>query len=297
MVVLGSVFLGDAHQYRLYPTTPPTSPPPIGDSPLRIQQQALRLPNTSYMSEIDDDIDTAPQERTTALPPEAEIIPSISPELSLELRLRWLEALLFGVRQELAKESRGNRKLDSKDETAKKASLLRRAEEIQQNLNSVIQNHEGIRKFMDRYEQYAQYLTPAFSISGIPNTGSSLYQGMSSTEIDALLSEMETDIQSADRDLREIDELVKRGVAGAGKLPDHASLQPRLDALIAAHQEDLDKANALEKRIANLLEQHATKVDALSELFVAWNDVITEAEDIISKTEREKERQRRLGYE
>lgn len=39
------------------------------------------------------------------------------------------------------------------------------------------------------------------------------------------------------------------------------------------------------------------QVDALSELFVAWNDVITEAEDIISKTEREKEQQRRLGYE
>lgn len=148
MVVLGSVFLGDAHQYRLFPTTPPTSPPPIGDSPLRIQQQALRLPNTSYMSEIDD-IDSSPQEHITPLPPEAEVIPSISPELSLELRLRWLEALLFGVRQELARESRGNRK---PDETAKKATLLRRAEEIQQNLNSVIQSHEGIRKFMDRCE-------------------------------------------------------------------------------------------------------------------------------------------------
>lgn len=43
-------------------------------------------------------------------------------------------------------------------------------------------------------------------------------------------------------------------------LLDHVSLRPRLDALIAAHQEDLDRANALEKRIANLLEQHATKV-------------------------------------
>lgn len=150
MVVLGSVFLGDAHQHRLFPTTPPTSPPPIGDSPLRIQQQALRLPNTPYMSDSIDDIDSSPQERIAPLPPEAEVIPSISPELSLELRLRWLEALLFGVRQELARESRGNRKLDSKDEAAKRATLLRRAEEIQHSLNSVIQNHEGIRKFMDR---------------------------------------------------------------------------------------------------------------------------------------------------
>lgn len=47
---------------------------------------------------------------------------------------------------------------------------------------------------------------------------------MSSSEIDALLSEMEADIQNADRDLREIDELVKRGITGAGKLPGKKSV-------------------------------------------------------------------------
>lgn len=97
-------------------------------------------------------------------------------------------------------------------------------------------------------------------------------------------------------------------------LLEHASLQPRLDALLIAHQEDLERVNGLEKRIASLLEQHATKVtsirkgimdcflllfqvDALSELFVAWNDVITDAEDVILKAEREREEQRRLGYD
>jgi hypothetical protein len=41
---------------------------------------------------------------------------------------------------------------------------------------------------------------------------------MSSTELDALLSEMEMDIRAADRDLRDIDALEKRGVTSAGKL-------------------------------------------------------------------------------
>lgn len=120
---------------------------------------------------------------------------------------------------------------------------------------------------------------------------------MSSTELDAFLSEMESDIRAADRDLREIDTLEKRGVTGAGKLVDHEPLQPRLRALVKAHDEDLAKAASLENRIAALLEKHATKVDALSELFVAWNDVITDAEDRIGKTEREKKEQRRLGFE
>ena len=30
---------------------------------------------------------------------------------------------------------------------------------------------------------------------------------------------------------------------------------------------------------------------------MAWNDVITEAEDLVGKAEREKDGQRRLGYE
>lgn len=41
---------------------------------------------------------------------------------------------------------------------------------------------------------------------------------MSSEELDALLAEMEPEIRSADRDLREIDVLDKRGILGAGKL-------------------------------------------------------------------------------
>lgn len=154
MVVLGSVFLGDAHQRRVFPTTPPTSPPPIGDSPLRVQQ-ALRVPDTSDMSELGD---VNPVQ--TQAQPQIERIPSISPELSLELRIRWLEALLFGVRQELTKESR-NRRSDEisrafKDGLGigKNATLLRKAEEIQRKLNATIQSHEGVRKFMDRCESY-----------------------------------------------------------------------------------------------------------------------------------------------
>ena len=39
------------------------------------------------------------------------------------------------------------------------------------------------------------------------------------------------------------------------------------------------------------------KVDALSELFVAWDDTLTEAEDKITRLEREKAERLRLGLE
>ena len=65
-------------------------------------------------------------------------------------------------------------------------------------------------------DQHAQILTPAFALSGSSMPPS--YSHMSSEEFDALLTEMEPEIRSADRDLREIDVLEKRGVLGAGRL-------------------------------------------------------------------------------
>ena len=39
------------------------------------------------------------------------------------------------------------------------------------------------------------------------------------------------------------------------------------------------------------------QADALSELFVIWDDTVTEAEDKITKLERKREERRRMGLE
>lgn len=38
------------------------------------------------------------------------------------------------------------------------------------------------------------------------------------------------------------------------------------------------------------------QVDTLSELFVAWDETVREAEDRVAKVEREEVERRRLGY-
>ncbi|KIJ25715.1 hypothetical protein M422DRAFT_193118 [Sphaerobolus stellatus SS14] len=237
----------------------------------------------------------------TLIPPQPPAPPPpVTPVISIELRLRWLEALLLGVKQEInTRESQPKRRNGGKKETQKekRVTLSRRAEELQRRLDSVVSSHEGLKKFMERYDQYTEFLAPSFALSGTTPEEFPSYSQMSSTELDALLSEMEIDIRAADRDMREIEALKKRGVVGAEKLADHEELKPRLEALSAAHDQDLAKAKELENRIANLLERHATKVDALSDLFVAWNDVITEAEDKVMRAEKEKKEKRRLGYE
>jgi hypothetical protein len=55
---------------------------------------------------------------------------------------------------------------------------------------------------------------------------------LSPGDFEALLHEMAPDIRSAERDLRDIDTLEKKGVAGAGKLEDYEALQPRLEKIL-----------------------------------------------------------------
>ncbi|KAI6023909.1 hypothetical protein PISMIDRAFT_101289 [Pisolithus microcarpus 441] len=238
----------------------------------------------------------------TSTPNPTQLPASIDPALSLELRIRWLEALLVGVRQD-PRERRGKDKLsDLKDGE----TLIRLAENVQHRLNGVIESNDGLKKFMSQYDRHAHLLTPTFTYSGTSSGSSLPYENMSAEELEALLAEMEPDIRAADRDMREIELLVQKDVLSAGKLSgkyekqiivDHEVLQPRLRRLLAAQEEDLKLAASLEKRIANLVDRHATHVDALSELFVAWDDVLSGAESKLAQLERDKIEKQRLGYE
>ena len=106
---IGSVFLGDVQRHRILSPTPPSSPDPV--------------PTKKFVP--------AKQSSTSQKPP------TITPELSLELRLRWLEALLYGVRP--------------KDKSLEKGeTLLRNAQQIKKRLDDLVQNNDSLRKFMDQ---------------------------------------------------------------------------------------------------------------------------------------------------
>ncbi|KAF9006172.1 hypothetical protein BDQ17DRAFT_1389735 [Cyathus striatus] len=201
----------------------------------------------------------------------------IDPELALELRLRWLEAIVLGVKQDAKAKAREVEHLRHGE------TLVRLVEDLQRRLNAIVEGNEGLKKFMDH--SHDQYLTPAFALSGIL------------PEPPTFITEMEPDIRAADRDMREIEILEKKGITEAGRLTDYEVLQPRLSKLLDAHHEDLELATALEKRIASLVDRHATYVDTLSELFVTWDDTVTEAEHKVMIIERDREENRRLGLE
>ncbi|KAG7444958.1 uncharacterized protein BT62DRAFT_933371 [Guyanagaster necrorhizus] len=199
MANIGSVFLGDSKRIRVLSSssTPPSSPPLSGSSMSAI------LAGISSPTQSPPPVATSPKSSPAAKEPR------IDPELSLELRLRWLEAIVFGVKHD--------RKGKEKERVHGDQTLIRAAETLQHTLDTIVENNDGLKRFMSRYEQHAHLLTPSFALAGLlPDAPP--YQNMSQEELDAFVGEMENDIRSADRDMQEIDALQKKGVTGAGKL-------------------------------------------------------------------------------
>ena len=93
---------------------------------------------------------------------------------------------------------------------------------------------------------------------------------MTPSEFEAFLTEMEPDIRAAERDLREIAAMEDKGVTAAGRLSEHRALQPRLDALLKAQEEDAETASRLERRIAGLMDRYATRVSI--SLALGWRE-------------------------
>ncbi|KAG6879247.1 hypothetical protein C0992_004241 [Termitomyces sp. T32_za158] len=279
MANIGSVFLGDNVRHRMLSnsshTSPPSSTPPSSPPPSAISAVFPR-----GLSQSSPSLQAQSNQLTT----------SIDPRLALDLRLRWLEALLVGVGVSGGNVSKTGRK---STEEAHTPSLCRAAGDLQQRLDVIVASNDGLRRFLAQYDQYAHFLSPAFALSDPTSEGNT----MSVAQLEALLTEMEPDIRAAERDMREIEMLESKGVTGAGKLGSYEELQPRLDKLLIQYREDAELAESLEKRIASLVERHATQVDTLSELFVAWDDAVTDVEDRLVRFEKEKSERRRLGLE
>ena len=234
MSALGSVFLGDVQRHRVLASSPPPSSSP---------PQAIALAPSKSLEEALESVDgTDSPDKTSASLPEGgepshpagtQLPASIDPVLSLELRIRWLEALLLGVRQD-ARERKGKDKLP---DAKAGETLVRLAENIQHRLNTVVESNDGLKKFMTQCtttfrpvhiylltpflvldNHYDHLLTPAFVYSGTASPQTPSHEHISPEELEALLAEMEPDIRAADRDMREIELLVQKGVLGAGKL-------------------------------------------------------------------------------
>lgn len=239
MNVLGSFFLGDAHHMRLQSssTSPPLSPSPS----LTIHRDGREQLGMTGMG----------------------LGGGMTNELALELRVRYLEAVIKGLKEDPrlyleaktktngVKDGGGDEGDDSTDEKEqldgigeRGVTITRKIESIQERLDDLVgQNgNESLKSFLRHCtssphslflttstptnstdeSSNAKYLTPQFALNDItsqPGTQAmDIGSLMSPSEFAVYIKDLAPDIRQAERDLREIDALEKRGVSAAGVL-------------------------------------------------------------------------------
>lgn len=111
-------------------STPPPPPPPVEHT----SRRATRLPTDS----------TQTREKPTPQP-------ELSPAQSLELRIHWLETILYGAQ-------RGESLLglrERKPELRRGESLIRAAELVQRRMNDIANTYDVLRRFIGHCELFS----------------------------------------------------------------------------------------------------------------------------------------------
>ncbi|GAA5954383.1 hypothetical protein JCM3765_004443 [Sporobolomyces pararoseus] len=199
----------------------------------------------------------------------------ITPYLALDLRLRFIESLI-------SPDSRSS----SKSSTS--ISLARRVSHVEAQLKQALESGgstDAIRRFVQNYDSNCPLLSVAPLPVNLPNSNE-----MSVEAKVALVLEAENEIKILERDLREIETLNQRGVVEAGKLSEHEALKGPLEQLTEATKPVAETYSSLEDRTTVLLQQYNDYITELSELFISWNDLISEAEATVTKLEKQKNR-------
>ena len=164
MAGIGSVFLGDVQRHRIFSTSTPPSSPPASSIYAGIPSPPGSREDDDNDSVEDDDTETTGE---AAAPPKVDANPpkatTIDPMLALELRLRWLEALVLGLPENNASRAASHRKLGSvplKKKLLKHGeTLVRLVEDMQNRLDAIVEANEGLKRFMAQCNLFPPFYT------------------------------------------------------------------------------------------------------------------------------------------
>lgn len=144
MANIGSVFLGDVQRSRLRSSgstpssTPPSSPPP---ALLSSRAPARSPPDSVFPDPIHSQGKPTPQ-------------PQLAPTQSLELRVRWLEAILYGAKRNESLAGLQERK----PELRRGETLIRAAEHAQRRMNDIASTYDVLRRFIGHCEPFSSHV-------------------------------------------------------------------------------------------------------------------------------------------
>ncbi|SCZ97708.1 BZ3500_MvSof-1268-A1-R1_Chr4-3g07393 [Microbotryum saponariae] len=224
-----------------------------------------------------------------------------TPDLALDLRIRYLETLL----------TRPSTSTNAPTSASNPASLSRRVSQLASSLDLVLEAGPGtdaLRKFVANYDLNEPLLT----VPPVPYhhpSSSATHDDLTPHSKVSLILEAEYEIRQLEWELRQIALLDDQGVVGAGELAQHQDLRTELaqtkqdvKPLAASYQELEHKthnllsryndyvrpsAHKLQSRLqANHRATSTAQISTLSEVFVQWNDIVSEAEQEVTRIEK-----------
>ncbi|ODN77476.1 hypothetical protein L202_04650 [Cryptococcus amylolentus CBS 6039] len=210
-------------------------------------------------------------------------------QLALDLRLRTLEAQLFGTPPS---------SLAAPKRAPQDGAATRRVREIHERLQRLGERSEGVKRLLDGYEQYLPLLTiPHPSTSTMTDQASDESQPIQESDLLpdsvklAMVLAAAEDIVGAERDLRELEVLKGKGAEGSGQLED---LIPQRPDLIRAMQESENEGEALAEarsQVGGLLVRYTDFTSTVSELFIDLHHKMENLEEGVARVERKRRKE------
>ncbi|KAG1463676.1 hypothetical protein G6F56_005233 [Rhizopus delemar] len=187
-------------------------------------------------------------------------------EHGFEARLRHLEYILYGQQQSQSK---------SHDAVIKRMELLKKE------LGSIYHNNKPIRCFIENYDTYSKLLNP--------NTSTySLERELLSTDVKSeLLLAAQDDLKKFAHEVKQVKSL--EHVVSGTEFNVVDELKPKLATMDISHVDQTKQLNRLTGEISDLMERYNKTVNTVSEIFIAWDNILTSIETHLTSLEHQKQ--------
>ncbi|SAM06855.1 hypothetical protein [Absidia glauca] len=183
-------------------------------------------------------------------------------EYGFETRLRHLEYIIAA---------------EQLDHLSRSTPLTQRYGQLSKDLNVLYKNNKSLQDFADKYDPYAKLLNPVNSTYDMERE---LLQP--ETKLELVLTAYE-DLERLANEVKQIKSL-EHVVTGAD-FEAVEKLAPQLTPLELAHGEQARLLANLTARISQAMDNYNGTINTLSEIFIAWDDILSTMEQRVGQLE------------
>ncbi|CDH56274.1 hypothetical protein RO3G_02478 [Lichtheimia corymbifera JMRC:FSU:9682] len=190
-------------------------------------------------------------------------------EHGFETRLRHLEHVLAGRANSIPRNT--------------KTTLLKRIDGLKKELNNVYRSNKLMHDFVDKYEPHAKVLDPTDSSLALERELLT-----TDTKLELILAAYD-DMERFASQVKQVKSL--EHVVSGSEYDALDTLGAELRPLEAKHMEQTKQLEQITLQVSQAMENYNGIINTLSEIFIAWDDILNTMEAHVSAIERQRQSQ------